>query len=124
MIQSSKTHRAPTMGGATSIPMSILGLLLFFSMIVAAGPAAEAPNKGDIPRFNSVADGLYRGGQPTEKGFRFLKEKGIKTIINLRAEDQSEKAIVEKLGMNYVQVPVDEVSPWSKVPAGAINKYF
>src|SRR5689334_21956177 len=102
--------------------------LILFALLLptlsAAAPAAEEPVKGDIPRFIAVTDGLYRGGQPTEKGFRLLKQRGVKTVINLRAEDNSEKAIVEKLGMTYVQLPVDEVRPWSKLPDGAINKYF
>jgi protein tyrosine/serine phosphatase len=97
---------------------------LLLPMLAAASTEAEAPNKGDIPRFSAIADGLYRGGQPTEKGFRYLKDRGIKTIINLRAEDNSEKAIVEKLGMNYIQLPIDEVLPWSKMPDGAISTYF
>src|SRR5262249_38430455 len=102
--------------------------LIMFAMLlptlVAAHPAAEEPAKGDIPRFSALTDGLYRGGQPTEKGFRLLKERGVKTVINLRAEDNSEKAIVEKLGMTYVQLPMDEVRPWSKLPEGSVNKYF
>jgi tyrosine-protein phosphatase SIW14 len=67
---------------------------------------------------------LYRGGQPTAQGFQFLKEAGIKSIINLRAEDNSEMELVEKLGMHYIQIPVDEVRPWSEIPPGAIAKYF
>jgi protein tyrosine/serine phosphatase len=102
----------------------LIVFMLVFPMVVAMSSAAQTPNKGDIPRFSSISDGLYRGGQPTEKGFQFLKDRGVKTIINLRAEDNSEKAIVEKLGMIYVQLPVDEVSPWSKVPDGMVNKYF
>jgi protein tyrosine/serine phosphatase len=97
---------------------------LVFPMIVVAGSAAETPNKGDIPRFSAISDGLYRGGQPNEKGFQFLKDRGVKTIINLRAEDNSEKAIVEKLGMTYVQLPLEEVRPWSKLPDGMVNRYF
>jgi protein tyrosine/serine phosphatase len=97
---------------------------VLFPTLVAAGPLSEEPGQGDIPRFGILTDGLYRGGQPTAKGFQFLKEKGIKTIINLRAENNSEEALVEELGMNYIHIPVDEVKPWSKLPEGAIAKYF
>lgn len=69
-----------------------------------------------------IAEGLYRGGQPAKTGFEYLKQKGIKTIINLRIEND-EAPIVRALGMNYVQIPM-EVKPWSKIPDAAIQKYF
>jgi protein tyrosine/serine phosphatase len=104
--------------------LRLISFSLLFSTLAAAGPLAEEAGEGDIPRFSILTEGLYRGGQPTAKGFQFLKEKGIKTVINLRAEDDAEKNIVEKLGMNYVRIPVDEVRPFSQLPSGAIAKYF
>jgi len=44
---------------------------------------------------------IYRGAQPTEEGFKTLKEMGIKTIIALRVLD-GEKETVESLGMKYI----------------------
>jgi protein tyrosine/serine phosphatase len=111
--------------GATQIPMiRLFGFMLLFPLLVAAKPANEEAGEGDIPRFTILSDGLYRGGQPSNQGFQFLKEKGIKTIINLRAEDNTEAKTVQKLGMNYVQIPVEEVRPWSQLSPGAIAKYF
>jgi tyrosine-protein phosphatase SIW14 len=102
----------------------VLPFLLLFPTVVAARAAREGAAEGDIARFSILADGLYRGGQPTAQGFQFLKEKGIKTIINLRAEDNTESEIVQTLGMHYVQIPVDEVLPWSQLPPASIAKYF
>ena len=104
--------------------LRLVGFLLLFPTIVASSPRLEEAGEGDIPRFAILAEGLYRGGQPTAKGFQFLKEKGVKTVINLRAEDNAEAKTIEKLGMNYIQIPVDEVRPWSQLPAAAIAKYF
>lgn len=70
-----------------------------------------------------LADGLYRGGQPDAKGFEFLKQKGIKTVINLRTEND-EEAVVKNLGMNYIQIAIDNPKPWSKISESAITKYF
>jgi len=102
----------------------LMNLLLLMPAIAPMAPVADVPNKGEIPRWNMIAEGLYRGGQPTEKGFQFLKEKGFKTIVNLREEDNSEAKIVEKLGMNYIQIPVPEARPWNQVPNDAVAKYF
>jgi protein tyrosine/serine phosphatase len=100
----------------------LMPILLFPAMLLA-GPAAKAPSNSGIPRFLMVADGLYRGGQPTEKGFVFLKERGIKTVINLRTE-HDEADVVQKYGMNYVSIPIDEVRPWTQIPEAAVAKYF
>jgi protein tyrosine/serine phosphatase len=102
----------------------VILFLFLLPLIAGTGLSSEDPEEGDIPRFAILNTGLYRGGQPTEKGFQFLKQTGIKTVINLRAEDNSEAELVEKLGMNYIQIPVDEARPWSQVRPGAIAKYF
>ncbi|MDA2930364.1 hypothetical protein MYX84_10530 [Acidobacteria bacterium AH-259-O06] len=48
-------------------------------------------------------DGKYMAGaQPTEKGYRWLKSKGVTTIINLRLPSDHEKKLVESTGMTYV----------------------
>jgi len=98
-------------------------LILLFPVTLPARPRAETPSSNDIPRFLVVADGLYRGGQPTENGFEFLKQRGIRTVINLRME-YNEAEIVQKYGMNYVSIPIDQVRPWSQIPEAAIAKYF
>ena len=89
--------------------------------MLVARPLTDLPRGIEIPRFSMVAEGLYRGGQPDAKGFEFLKQSGIKTIINLRIENE-EAGVVEKLGMNYVQIPIDDTRPWSRIPQGAIAK--
>ena len=40
--------------------------------------------KPGLPNLFKVSDDLYRGAQPTDEGFRQLKEMGIKTVVNLR----------------------------------------
>jgi tyrosine-protein phosphatase SIW14 len=76
----------------------------------------------DIPRFETVGSGVYRGGQPGREGFEYLKKNGIKTVINLRT-DNDEEAIVKELGMNYVHIPIS-IKFWSKIPSPAIDEYF
>lgn len=101
----------------------LLGVFVLLSFFLFA-MMRESEEQGDLPRLSILKDGVYRGGQPTAKGFQFLSQKGIKTIINLRAEDNSESTLVQQLGMNYVQIPVAEVRPWSKIPPAAVAKFF
>lgn len=95
--------------------MALLSLFLFFQAF-AAHPAP-------IPRFQMIVDGLYRGGQPERVGFEYLKNNGVKTIINLRIEND-EEPMVRELGMNYVHIPINDMKVWSKIPQSAIDQYF
>ncbi|HET9942449.1 MAG TPA: tyrosine-protein phosphatase [Terriglobia bacterium] len=83
----------------------------------------ELPAAASISRFSIVDEGIYRGGQPNKEGFAFLKERGVKTIINLRAKDD-EGEMVRGLGMQYFHIPIRLVFPWSKISDDAIKKYF
>lgn len=96
----------------------MLSLIATLLLLFPAGP----PAKEDVPRFATIAEGFYRGGQPTDAGFEFLKQQGIKTIINLR-EENKEESMVRSLGMNSVHIPVS-ISFFSKIPGDAIEKYF
>jgi protein tyrosine phosphatase (PTP) superfamily phosphohydrolase (DUF442 family) len=66
-----------------------------------AGVVAEAP----IKRFMQVGSNLYRGAQPDREGFTFLRDLGIRTVVSFRNDD-SERALVETLGMTFVHIPV------------------
>ncbi|MBF0501580.1 MAG: dual specificity protein phosphatase family protein [Candidatus Riflebacteria bacterium] len=68
------------------------------------------PSEKDLPNFGRVDAMVFRGGQPTETGFRRLKNLGVETIINLRAEDSSEEAIVKELGMQYHWLPIPDTN--------------
>jgi protein tyrosine phosphatase (PTP) superfamily phosphohydrolase (DUF442 family) len=101
-----------------------ISVFLLLAAGLAALPLVPASfSHGEIPRFMMMADGLYRGGQPSDKGFQLLKERGIKTIINLRMEND-ESGVVGQLGMNYVHIPIEDVRPWTRIPPAAVAKYF
>jgi protein tyrosine/serine phosphatase len=100
----------------------IVFLMIFPAMLVNAA-GSDLPLSNNIPRFQVLTDGLFRGGQPDQKGFELLKQKGVRTIINLRTEND-EEALVKQLGMNYVQIAIDDPRPSSKISDAAIAKYF
>lgn len=64
--------------------------------------AAVAP----IRRLIQVDSDLYRGGQPDEAGFRYLRDVvGVDTVLSLR-NDITEQAVVESLGMRFISIPM------------------
>ena len=80
---------------------------------MAFSAAAQIPEKvdpGAIPNYRVLMPGLATAGQPTPEALRSLKEKGFKTVINLRAEVEpgvrEEEAAVKEQGLNYLWVPI------------------
>lgn len=59
----------------------------------------------NLPNFGEATTTLYRGGQPSESGFRILAKMGINIVVDLRGSRDSERKIVTHLGMQYVALP-------------------
>lgn len=98
----------------------VLSLSVACFLIAVTGGDKVSPSPSGVPRFQAVTQFLYRGGQPTEAGFAFLRLRGIKTVVNLREEDD-ERSLVEKMGMRYVHLPT---SAWDPIPEKAIQTFF
>lgn len=63
----------------------------------------------DLPNARAVAEGLVSSGQPTPVQLEAAAQAGVKTIVNLCAPGEcgwDEGAVVERLGMHYVAIPV------------------
>lgn len=59
----------------------------------------------DAHNIHAITDHYLAGGQPSEKGYRWLKSKGVTTVVNLRQHSDHEKAMLERLGLRYVHIP-------------------
>lgn len=61
-----------------------------------------------IDHLEAVDSKLWRGGAPSDAGYRALAEAGITTVVDLRAEEglEGDAAMVESLGMNIVRIPI------------------
>ena len=94
-----------------SILQSYRGLAVALALSVPAWPAQiAAPG---IPNFHQVNEHIFRGGQPTDEGWRSLAGLGVKTVIDLRRTEEhsteAEAQAVAAAGMNYVNVPMKGV---------------
>jgi protein tyrosine/serine phosphatase len=109
-------------------------LTAFLIASAVASPSWAADDKlANVPieRFHQVDEGLYRGAQPTEAGFRHLRELGVRTVVNLRMEADAkrtnEKQIVESLGMRYIQLSVEDGNFFTRsrtIPDEVIREFF
>lgn len=78
-----------------------------------------------VPNAGKVSDQLYRGAQPHIQSLTKLKEIGITTIVDLRAEDagtrDQEKKEADRLGIDFVSIPV---GGWSNPTNDEIAKFL
>ena len=86
--------------------------ILIVSLAFAPLPvrAAEAPG---VPKFQTVNERIYRGGQPSREGIKHLASIGVRTVVDLRGgNDHSaeEEKLVEAAGMRYVHVPMNALA--------------
>ena len=82
-------------------------------LIASLGAAQSTPSYKELPNFHKVSDTFYRGAQPLNDAAKKLAEVGIKTIINLRGEDEvslDEKKQAEAAGLHYFSVPMPGLS--------------
>ena len=87
----------------------VFALALFVSATLAQNEARYA----ELPNFHQINQQLSRGAQPRDGGLSKLAALGIKTIINLRGEDdgtRAEKKEAEALGLRYFSVPLPGLS--------------
>jgi protein tyrosine/serine phosphatase len=72
-----------------------------------AATALFAHSDSDVPgvgNFHQVNEHVYRGAQPSDKGFASLARLGVKTVIDLRGQRSEQKA-VQNAGLHYVRMP-------------------
>jgi uncharacterized protein (TIGR01244 family) len=77
-----------------------------------------------LAAIDQVGDDVFIGGQPTERGLRDMKARGVTTIVNLRTPEEmrrsvkfDEPALVSQLGMKYVYLPVRGDADYPYAPA-------
>jgi tyrosine-protein phosphatase SIW14 len=83
------------------------------ALLVSISAAQTEVRYKELPNFRKVQDHLYRGGQPAAGGLKRLAELGIKTVVNLRGEDdltRAEEAEAKALGLRYYGVPMPGLS--------------
>jgi tyrosine-protein phosphatase SIW14 len=81
---------------------------LFLTSVVVAQTSFKSK---ELPNFHQVNEYLYRGAQPQDGGIKKLAQLGIKTIINLRDDDErarAEEAEAHALGLSYFNVPLPD----------------
>ena len=99
-------------------PATLVALLFLSTAVFAQNSSSDT----ELPRFQQVTERLYRGGQPRAGGLRRLRELGIDTIVNLRAdgaEVRAEEAEAKALGFNYFNIALPN---WGRPQDGRVRR--
>ena len=81
-----------------------------------AAPQLQAQSLGSIRNLHTFGD-IYFAGALTADDLKLLRDRGVKTIVNLRTApefDWDEAGEIERLGMRYVYTPfrsAEELTP-------------
>jgi hypothetical protein len=59
-----------------------------------------------IPNLAQVEPGVWRGGQPTDEGWKYLSEQGVILDIKLNPADEGSDATAEKYGITVLDDPI------------------
>ena len=86
-----------------------INLFLFAILLLTSGCATVGKSEHGIDNFDEVQPGaLYRGAQPSRDGIVLLKQRGVRTVINLRDDPPPwEKGAAEQAGLHYVSIPMN-----------------
>ena len=67
---------------------------------------ASVPPLHGIPNFSQVATGVWRGGQPTAAGWKYLQSLGVKWDVKLNSEREASDVEAEANGIQIVYLPI------------------
>jgi tyrosine-protein phosphatase SIW14 len=87
----------------------LLAVATLLAVVAALATNQVETKTSELPNFGQVNDTLYRGGQPQSGGIQKLASLGIKTIVNLRDDDERARAEAkeaEAAGLHYFNVPL------------------
>ncbi len=61
------------------------------------------PVVNGVPNFAEVQAGLYRGGQPNEQGWQFLRSLGVTNVVKLNREVADTPA--DRMIVHFIPLP-------------------
>lgn len=88
-----------------------LGNLAIFTAMVWAkttAPAQTVPAPPGVINFQVVDDHVLRGSHPNEAALRSLAERGVTTVVDLRAEEnlRVDEELLDRLGITRYNIPL------------------
>lgn len=80
-----------------------------FTEMAAAVSDARVQAEALMPNGRSFEEGILTGGQPSEEQLQLARDQGVRTVVNLRTdgESQIDREEVEAAGLQYFSLPIE-----------------
>lgn len=105
--------------------MNTTSLVRSAALTLALLFAGMAPIAG-ATEFTEPRPGLHTGGQPTAADLAALSRQGVRTVIDLRSDDEDrgfdEAADVKSHGMRYLRLPIGGAGDVTPANASALKQ--
>ena len=91
---------------------------LAVAVLLAAGCATPKMTHG-IPNLDEVERGIWRGGQPTDEGWRWLVSAGVNRVVKLNPPNEADDTVARLLGLEVLDLPISLTAQITGVPSPA-----
>jgi protein tyrosine phosphatase (PTP) superfamily phosphohydrolase (DUF442 family) len=102
---------------------------LALSCALLNGCTSLHPRDHTIPNFAAVSEAhrIYRGGEPLDPGWDYLKSLGVRTVVKLNTDKESTDAGATARGLKVIPLPITTYQqitgpPDSKTIQSAVDK--
>jgi protein tyrosine/serine phosphatase len=84
------------------------GAFLALLCALLSGCVSNYPTRSTIPNFAAVNERqrIYRGGEPREEGWAYLKTLGVNIVVKLNTDKESCDAGARARGMKIIERPI------------------
>jgi tyrosine-protein phosphatase SIW14 len=99
-------------------------LILAFAIAApfqAVANGSDALSRISIDNFGQVNDGYFRGAQPRGHDYQDLAAIGIKTVVDLSNDQETEAQSVQSAGMKFVRIPLTTTAAPAQI---AVEKFL
>jgi len=79
--------------------------IAFIMLFILCSCASDTYQHG-VPNLAQVEPGLWRGGQPTSEGWRYLSSLGVRRTIKLNTEHEASDAPAHSNGIEVLRFPI------------------
>jgi len=99
---------------STDVWIKLLGgAMILFASRSATGQDAAVPKHWakkipctEIDNLHQVTPQLYRGAQPKARGMRELAELGVRTVVNLRTDEDADQRHAKDIKLRCISLPI------------------
>lgn len=107
---------------AFCVRVSAIAVVMTLCIVAVAENKANKPAGIAIKNFGCVNENYYRGAQPEGKDYAALASLGIKTVIDLERDGESnEQGMVESNGMKFFRL---QMVTTSKPEAATVDRFL